>query len=254
MFDESNMKKNVIGLEDLNTKIYRIFPLDRFLDMFYKGENVLVNPSKWEDPFENFLLKGNAEMPDGNLVSLSQLYQSWYGQCWTRNRDSDAMWRIYSANKTGVRVETTVGSLFSNFYNSSDKFASLKYFIGSVEYWQKEEIERFLKETTFTGFVFDDPPPKLAKALLIKRQEFSHENEVRLIFQDVSQDGAGQHGKDGFVSFKFPWSEILTEIAFDPRLSESDYEEERRKLISLGCGVNITQSELYKFTPINIKL
>lgn len=250
MFGEPIMKENAIGLEDLDTKIYRIFPLDRFSKMITSRENGLVHPSKWNDPFENFFLKSEAEMPDGTPVSLSQISQSWYGQCWTRNKDSDAMWRIYSADKTGVRVETTVRALFSDFFNSSDKFASLKYMIGSVEYKQKEEIERFLAETTFTDLALGGQPHKFAKTLLIKRPEFSHENEVRLLFHD----SVGGYGQNGIAVFPFRWDTILTEVALDPRLSESEFQEEKKKLVALGCTVPITQSGLYKFTPSKIRL
>jgi hypothetical protein len=250
MFGEPTMEENAIGLEDLETKIYRIFSLDRFSKMIVSRQNGLVHPSKWDDPFENFFLKGEAVMPDGTPVSLSHLSESWYGQCWTRNRDSDAMWRIYSADKTGVRVETTVRALFSDFYAPGDKFASLKYLIGSVEYKQREEIERFLADTTFTDLALGGQPHRFAKTLLIKRPEFSHENEVRLLFHDAESG----YGHNGVAIFPFNWDAILTEVALDPRLLESDFEVEKQKLASLGCTVPITQSELYKFTPAKIRL
>jgi hypothetical protein len=250
MFGEPTMEDNAIGLEDLDTKIYRIFSLDRFSKIIQNRENGLVNPSKWDDPFENFFLKGFAELEDGTPVSLSQLSASWYGQCWTRNKDSDAMWRIYSADKTGVRVETTARALFSDFYNSVDKLASLKCLIGSVEYKQREEIERFLAETTFTDLALGGQPQKFASTLLIKRPEFSHENEVRLLFNDAD----GDHGQNGVAVFPFPWEKILTGVALDPRLSESEFQAEMQKLVALGCTVPITQSELYKFTPTKIRL
>lgn len=250
MFGEPTMEDNVIGIEDLDARIYRILSLDRFSQLITSRENVLVHPSKWDDPFENFFLKSHAEMPDGTPVSLSEIAANWYGQCWTRNRDSDAMWRIYSPNKDGVRVATTVRTLFSHFYNSADTFASLKYLIGAVEYKQREEIEHFLATTTFTELALGGQPHKFAKTLLIKRPEFSHENEVRLLFQD----SGGNHGKDGLAVFPFPWEIILSEIALDPRLSESEFQAEKQKLVSLGCTVPITQSELYKFTPTKIQL
>lgn len=244
------MEENAIGLEDLDIKIYRIFSLDRFSRIIASRENGLVHPSKWDDPFENFFLKGQAEMSDGTQVSLSHLSASWYGQCWTKNKDSDAMWRIYSAVKTGVRAETTVRALFSDFYDSADKFASLKYLIGSVEYKQREEIARFLADTTFTDLAFGGQPHKFAKTLLIKRPEFSHENEVRLLFHDAE----GSYGQNGVAVFPFRWDTILTEVALDPRLSESEFQAEKQKLVILGCTVPITQSELYKFTPAKIRI
>jgi len=249
MFGEPTMENNVINLEDLDTPIYRIFSLERFSNIIVSRENGLVHPSKWDDPFENFLLKNQAKMTDGTNVSLSQLSASWYGQCWTRNFDSDAMWRIYSHCKDGVRVKTTVRALFSNFYDSADKFASLKYLIGSVEYKQREEIERFLAATTFTDIALGGQPHKFAKSLLIKRSEFSHENEIRLLFHDLK----GNHGKNGVAVFPFNWDIILSEVALDPRLTESEFQIEKKKLVALGCTIPITQSKLYKFNPTKIR-
>ena len=97
------------------------------------------------------------------------------------------MWRIYSHNKCGVRVATTIKKLFSNFYDNTDKFASLKYLIGSVEYIDRVKIEEFLANTTFTALMLGGQPHKFAKTLCIKRPEFSHEKEVRLIFQDTEK-------------------------------------------------------------------
>lgn len=145
MIDKPKMEYNIIGIEDLDTPIYRIFSLDRFSEMITSGENGLVHPSKWDDPFENFFLKCDAETPEGETVSLSSLSASWYGQCWTLNSDSDAMWRIYSKDKKeGVKVKTTVRKLFTDFYNLTDNHARLKYLVGAVEYKPKIEIENLL--------------------------------------------------------------------------------------------------------------
>ena len=149
-----------------------------------------------------------------------------------------------------MRVTTTVRALFSKFYDSTDKFASLKYLIGSVEYKPREEIEHFLANTTFTDLASGGQLRKFAKTLLIKRPEFSHENEVRLLFHDLE----GNHGQNGVAVFPFPWKDILSEIALDPRLTEAEFQSEKRKLVALGCTVPIVQSELYKFTPTRIRI
>lgn len=248
---EYKMKENVIYLNNLDTKIYRIFSFERFSEMITSRTNSLVHPSKWDDPFENFFLKGEVKTSDGTPIDTSDLSKSWYGQCWTMNKDSDAMWRIYSAEKTGVRVETTVRSLFSDFYNSSDNFAQLKYLIGSVEYKTTGEILSFLTETSLTDLMHGGQPHEFAKTLLIKRPEFSHENEVRLLFHDADN----RYRQNGDVAeFPFSWDTVLTEVVLDPRLNETDFQLKKQKLISLGCTLPITQSELYKFTPSEIRL
>lgn len=48
------------------------------------------------------------------------------------------MWRIYNSKKDGVRVKTTDQKLFHAIFDGSDNFSSLKYFIGKVEYKDKQ--------------------------------------------------------------------------------------------------------------------
>ncbi|SFK47336.1 Protein of unknown function [Lysobacter sp. cf310] len=240
----------MIDIGDVDAPIYRIFSLERLLDVLRTQTNALVHPSKWDDPFENFFLKSHAELPDGTHVSMESLSASWYGQCWTRNRDSDAMWRIYSAAQTGVRIGTTSRALFSSFYQESDTFASLKYLIGSVDYQSRADIERFLSETTFTDLAFGGQPHRFGRTLLVKRPEFSHENEIRLLFHDVE----GNHGHDRLAIFPFPFDRIVSEVALDPRLSETDFAQRRKELVDAGCSVPIIQSDLYQFSPSTIRL
>jgi len=114
-------------------------------------KNGLVHPSLWDDPFENFFLQCEVrDDSDNSIGSLHEISKNWYGQCWTKNRDSDAIWRIYNEQKNGVLVVTTIKKLFENFYDRSVPSAYLKYFIGEVQYQERIEIETFLAKTTFT--------------------------------------------------------------------------------------------------------
>jgi hypothetical protein len=226
------------------------FSIDWFEKLIATRTNGLVNPEKWDDPFENFFLRSKAQMSEGTLVGLESISKDWYGQCWTRNKDSDAMWRIYSKDKTGVRVSTTIAKLFSGFYDAKNKFASLKYLIGSVIYVDRLAIENFLATTSFTDLAKGGQPHNFAKTLLMKRPEFSHEQEVRLLFNDCESN----HGGNGVAIFPFHWEAIISDVALDPRLTEAEYEAEKRKILAMGFNFPIAQSELYRFTPTTIRL
>lgn len=243
------MENNGLGIDNWDCPIYRIYTFERFKELVTTKTNGLVNPAKWDDPFENFFLKQNAITSDGELVSLAPLYDSWYGQCWTKHRDSDAMWRIYSPNKDGIRVATTIRKLFSSFYDVNDKFASLKFLIGTVEYVERSEIEKFLEHTSFIDLAHGGQPHKLARTLCIKRPEFSHESEVRLLFCDNDN-----HGKNKVAIFPFNPDAILDEVAIDPRLRPDQFEKMKNEIMSLGCTIPIIQSDLYQITPKIIKL
>lgn len=64
----------------------------------------------WEDPYELFLFKQNIFI-DGNPFHINKFDKKLYGQCWSLNKDTDAMWRIYSPKKKGVRIKTTIGKM-----------------------------------------------------------------------------------------------------------------------------------------------
>jgi hypothetical protein len=46
------IEASILGKITLETKIYRIFPRERFIQLFEEDRNALVLPTMWEDPFE----------------------------------------------------------------------------------------------------------------------------------------------------------------------------------------------------------
>jgi hypothetical protein len=110
-------EKNLVGLSfsDLDQPIYRTYVKKWLLPILTNKADALRNPSSWEDPFENFFLeRTRVEIGPGELADLEALAGDWYGQCWTNNSDADAMWRIYSPEKTGIQAKTTIRRLFDN--------------------------------------------------------------------------------------------------------------------------------------------
>ena len=101
------MRQNGLDIDNWDAAIYRVLPIKRFKEMIRKKTLVLVRPSLWDDPFENFFLKCKVKLRTGELASMKPIRDKWYGICWMRTPDSDAMWRIYSRKKDGVRISTT---------------------------------------------------------------------------------------------------------------------------------------------------
>ena len=99
------MERNVIGISNWDAPVYRTFSLKSALELFKEGKNGLVHPSRWDDPFENFFLKNGAIDEHENPVALDDVHKDWYGQCWTLEGESDALWRIYSPEKVRPRDE-----------------------------------------------------------------------------------------------------------------------------------------------------
>ena len=243
---------NILNGLDLDTKIYRIFTLARFKELVKSDELVLVNPEMWDDPFENFFLKANATDSEGNIVDFSNLRKMWYGQCWTKNKDTDAMWRIYSPDKNGVRVSTTARKLFDAIYDEDDKFAPLKYFIGEVYYATKAELNDFMDKNSFWDIARGGQNNNFAKLLCIKREAFMHEKEIRILVNENDE----RIKPNGLYKIGINKNILIEDICLDPRLTEIEYyknEAEIRKLFN--PNLTIFQSDLYRFDlpPIDLE-
>src|SRR5712692_2119511 len=57
----ANTQNNYLGIPawQRDAFVYRIVKTERLLRFLRTGENVLVKPALWEDPFENFILKSH---------------------------------------------------------------------------------------------------------------------------------------------------------------------------------------------------
>ncbi|MEZ8230692.1 DUF2971 domain-containing protein [Vibrio splendidus] len=236
------VEDNCINISNLDQKIYRIFRIDRFEQLIREQELVLVRPSMWEDPFENFFLKAEVDCGNNEVTTLDSLADSWYGQCWTTEKDSDAMWRIYSQRKDGIRVSTTVRKLFEPIFNSISTFKGTCYFVGKVKYLSEKDIINVMSNITFTGVALGGQSDNFAELLCIKRPEFSHEKEVRILANDYDDT----KGDQGFYRIPFDTNSLLEEICVDPRLCSSDASALMQKIQNLGVTTNIIQSPLYK--------
>jgi hypothetical protein len=245
---ETLMESNGLNITNWDTPIYRVLPLHRFKDMIINKTTGLVRPSKWDDPFENFVLKCNVQTPDG-LASLKPFHDRWYGQCWTMHRDSDAMWRIYSKEKDGVRVSTTIRKLFQAICDTSDQFVKLKFFIGQVQYHERSEIEEFLRNISFSDLAFGGQNNKFASTLCIKRPEFEHEKELRVLIHDADQSTTGD-----VLIIRFEYDAALDDAVFDPRLSDAEFQKLKKEVEGLGCSLPISQSDLYRMNEVIIPL
>jgi hypothetical protein len=126
--------------EDLDKEIYRIMPIHQLLEIFETKQLTLVKPSMWDDPFENLLLNGTVKTSDGEGGDVSPVRDAVYGQCWTLHKETDAMWRIYSQNKQGAKVKTTIRKLIEALQLQSGQYSKIQCFIGEVEYLTQRQL------------------------------------------------------------------------------------------------------------------
>ena len=224
--------------------VYRIISVERLFELFASKQNVLVKPKKWEDPFENFILKGRIRLPDGASASFG-FRDQFYGQCWTLQSASDAMWRIYSPKSDAVRVRSTVRKLADSLWRFCGEWAPHEAFIGKVRYLRREKLERFAR-----GLLRSEHGPLsmrlFATTLLVKRPAFKHEREVRLIFKPHDEKNAGCD----LFPYPIDPNDLIDQIMIDPRRAEKDADAIKHEIKSkTGFGGPIKRSLLYAPPP-----
>lgn len=241
IFSERDLEVTDIELW-MDTRIYRIFPISRFIQVLTTQKLTLVKPKKWDDPFENALL--SASFVVGGEATSFAAKESVYGQCWTLHRETDAMWRIYSHGKDGVRVTTTPRKLLTALKMHVGKHADVRCFIGKVQYAKKSNLKGIFEKID----LMKTDGSGIAESLLYKRQEFAHEKEMRLIY-----NGDDTKCESDIFSFKIDANELFDRVLFDPRMDESLQDAYMDTLESLGCEVEVRRSTLYD-PPENMQI
>lgn len=229
------MNNNYINFTkaELTKPIYRIMPVHRLLGSFEQNSMALVEPEKWDDPFENLLLKGFIQHSSPDAIASKLFRNSIYGQCWTFHRETDAMWRIYSPDKQGVKVKTTIEKLVSALISEGKESSC---FIGKVGYLNQKELVS--KLTGISGRYGRDA----AESLLYKRNEFKHEREVRLIYTMASSDGYVH-------KFNIDPNQLFDEVVFDPRMNNHIFHAYKDAVHAKGFRKPIRQSVMYQLPP-----
>lgn len=225
--------------------VYRIIKPARLFELFEKREGVLVHPSCWEDPYENFVLRSKVRGIDGGIRKFD-FHKDIYGQCWTLNKASDAMWRIYSHDHRGIRIKTTVRKLLSSLYHGGAHQPDMFCVIGRVEYLTEKRLLEFANGIYHDGALSKDD---LFGSLLVKRKAFKHENEVRLLYFDTEKNVGGK-----LFRYTVAPHELIEQIMIDPRISYREYQEMKSEIKErTGFSGDIRRSLLYR-TPEEIIL
>ena len=241
---------NFINLteKELDKPIFRVLSVNRLFQLFEDKVNVLVNPKLWEDPFENYIMNSTGEMKDGEMFSIG-FRDNFYGQCWSKTRESDGIWRIYSPQKNGARIQTTPRKLLNSLYSQADEFKDISCFLGKVNYYTTPKLKDLLEKNGFS-WLTDGTGRGQAQTLLFKRTAFKHENEIRLIYNSNNKD----EQKSDIFSYKINPTELIEDIVFDPRIEYAEFKRHKKNLVELGFKKKIVKSILYQGPKLKFRL
>jgi Protein of unknown function (DUF2971) len=237
------------------TPIWRVFRQEHLLS-WLTGEGLYFpRPQDWDDPFENILLKQRNHIAGTKSpVEFEPLLGSYFGQCWTRRpEETDATWRIYAPNKdgvkNGVRVKTTVRKMYDALQQARPSNDGI--FICRVDYFEKEEIcTRARLAMEFLAAVQDskDAEEQRLVFLTVKRPEFEHESEVRVICRDLPA------AKTREIALRIPCTpeSLIEEVVIDPR-TDSRTAADFIQIVSRRLPeIRTFQSDLYGLPALDV--
>lgn len=242
-----------------NLHLYKFIDI-RSLSYMLKDSRLYLDrvTDAWEDPYENYFFKEDLQLEDGRKISADNNLPGVFGQSWTYREETDAMWRIYSQddvdengkhkrNFHGVRIETTARKLLNLVYVDEDSMADT--WVGKVDYLELDEINKRLQSATQS--LRDD----LGRSFFVKRKEFDHESEFR-VMKLMDSSTIAQTEKYKRIAFNIPdISDFIDSYTLDPRLSPADYLSIRNDLINIGAApAKISQSILYHFNPVKVTI
>ncbi len=203
-------------------------PLGQFIHLIEKKRLPLVKTILgWEDPCEGILFETIldafcsyfAENEKVEPALTKKETKKWtnfkkqfvYGSSWTTLPESDAMWRIYSPNKQGVKIQSTVGKLKNSIQNLTlpTDWQEVHYSIGRVTYNGFDPIDFDVE-----GFLSAYP-----HVFMYKRRPFQHEEEIRAILYRKIDEGQA-YPQDFNVIYAPTQDNFIESVSIDPRSPE----------------------------------
>lgn len=271
---------NNFPLEKSNTYLYKYLDLESALLSLKNGNIRFVEPTRWEDKFEGRFYNANYSKVSTN----AQDYPFLYASCMSIRPHNEAAWKIYSYGKVGIGAHCVQIKINKNLFrkeliDSTTINSNTKIYEGLVTYATETIINGIHKKTyksktgsiinnhNYTQFFSHFHLASYLNLLLLKRDYFKHENEIR--FFVVPEKASLPKGKKARVNgvdvygvalnININWANVIEEIRIDSKCSELEYsifKDECLKLLTnsaryTSCkGVKQKNELIKKFTPI----
>ena len=213
-------------------KIYRYISLEQFMLMVENNSTYLTRLISWEDTWEVPSKKIPTRVDNRNVeFPLYSGSSELFGQCWTLKEESDAMWRIYSPTKSGIKVGTTIKKL--------EFIKDLNYSAINKVFYYKDLVDGLEERRKFKKMSH-----RFADGL-IKRDAFGHEEEVRLITRNDTRLIGDKVTESNHIEFSLEMSEFIEEIVIDPRAQDYYVKTIQRYCERAGLKAMPLKSDLY---------
>ena len=176
--------------------LYRIIDFPTFINLIENRVEWFARPDSWEDKHEGYWFQtlnsqekirkaveilftdvspNNAGAAIQNFFKLWSIKYTCLGQCWSRTKESDTLWKAITPDKASVQIKTTETRLNNRLECIKDAYS---IFIKDVVYDLKGD--NLLKKQA--GSIKESK--NTVEPYFHKRPCFSHEKEKRVILMD----------------------------------------------------------------------
>ena len=221
-------------------QLYRFISFDCLLDHMVNKKFYFVKYKKFDDPWEGFSSK--CDFRENEYDSYSILIENRsFIMCLTKREVSDAMWRIYSKDNRGVRIQTSVKKLRNLVADAPPDF---ECYLRKVTYDDDIANGNFF----INKFPNATEEEKVVNGLFFKRKAFEHEEEVRLLlYSKVDRPN------EDIFSIPYDPNEIIENILLDPRIDKKTKDVQTKTVQNLGFKGGVFKSTLYDYKWLSYK-
>lgn len=188
-------------MQSCDTRVYRYATLAEAFGLISRGEWTFAKPTEWTDKYEKYIAEElfDAGRPFGNLVG--------FVKCVSFEYSSEAMWRTYSSAGGLVRLSWSFGDLLTMLQEACWP-SKHKVYVAPVRY-----LSAPMLRAQIDTFKNAKPSSQHAKrALLMKRNGFAFENEIRISYFSAIKDDSK------FITAKEVPCTLIDRVLVDPYL------------------------------------
>lgn len=227
--------KNELEFTQTSKYVYRFLPLERLLETLHNKQLTFVSPTKWNDPFDNFLFRQNSISDDSFINRL-------YVMCFTHNSHSQAYWKTYSPNQHCVRLSLRKDILIELMQSIPEKV-----WLGKMKYEYETTLVEKLQQTKGldASLQKQSPDEVFLKTFHLKRMPFKYEEESRISIL------ATKKNPKGLRKISFNLKKLISQIYLDPRMG--DHEVKAWKKYLEQFEIPVQRSLLFKDKKIKIQ-
>lgn len=237
-------------------KLWKYLDFTKFVDILIDNSLYFCRSDMYDDKFEgsipkvtkyqreqalkilNFTSKSNEFWDEETFIEAYEGFKkSIYIDCWHKNKfESAAMWNLYLKSDEGIAIQTTF-----NKYKKTLELSDLKFYLSDVNYIDFESEEPMSTEILNWS--------NLPYLYTLKRNSFSHENELRGFINKKIQSLNKIPGNPPGIKVNIDLNYLIENIYISPSSPEWIRNVVDKTIKRLGFNFNVIQSDINK-TPI----